>query len=258
MLVKITQHCMRGCSHCLEGSTPAGTHMTEETFLQALDFTGRVELLAWMAGCPRTLLLSGGECTDHPDFLRFLQITFDRGFIPFVLTHGMWLSDPEKRAAILRPEWKDLFVQVTYDPRFYPPPGPPHVEDPRITYIPALSNLLPLGRAGRRPDLHQLGVPWKKAPSSFNLRSATRHLGSIEKAILMLRQRTMTGQSGHCIPTVNNTGEVMAGESQNCFVIGTVRSTNAELTQALVDMKCDRCGLTKNLTHEQKQAIGAA
>jgi len=232
--------------------------MTEETFLQALEFTGRVELLAWMAGCPRTLLLSGGECTDHPDFVRFLELTISRGFFPMVLTHGMWLDNLELRAAILRPEWTNMVVQVTYDPRFYPPPGPPRIEDPRVVYIETLSGLLPLGRAGRRPDLHQLGVPWKKAPSSFNLRSAARHLGSIEQAILMLRQRTMSGLSGHCIPTVNNTGEVMAGETQNCYVIGTVHSTNAELTQALVDMQCNRCGLVKNLTSEQRQAIGEA
>ena len=38
--------------------------------------------------------------------------------------------------------------------------------------------------------------------------------------------------------------------------IGTVDSSNEELTRGLVEMRCNRCGLVDNLTPEQKRAIG--
>ena len=50
----------------------------------------------------------------------------------------------------------------------------------------------------------------------------------------------------------------MAGETRNCFVIGTVTSSTAELTAVLCNMgACNRCGLETNLTEMQRAAIGA-
>lgn len=259
MLIKVTNRCGAGCSHCFEDSTPSGSHMTAETFGRALDMTRRVEALAWKIGCPPSILLSGGECTEHPDIVKMIETVVAQRLLPVLLTNGMWLADKVMRDALLRPEWPHLFVQVTHDPRFYPSEPPPRIDDRRVHYVESLSVLMPLGRAARKKGgLLDLGVPSRKAPSSFNLRSMTRSLGGIEQAIAMMRSRVALGLSmaGHCTPTVSDTGDVMAGETRLCFKIGTVDSTNEELTRGLVEMRCNRCGLVDNLDLEHKRAIG--
>jgi hypothetical protein len=256
MLIVATNKCSAGCSHCLQSSTPAGVHMSEDTFLEALAMTERVESLAWAAGCPRVMVLSGGECTEHPLITRFCEHVLQRGMVVMLLSNGHFLGDKDLRESLLRPEWDRLFVQVTYDPRFYPH-APPVWEDKRIfpaTMIPAL---LPLGRA-KDAKKSLTGIPRKLAPSSFNLRSLARSLGSIEAAVAMLRTRSQQGLSGACIPAVSENGDITAGESRFCHVIGNVRSTNAQLTEGLLTMKCNTCGLVGNLSLAQQQAIGEA
>lgn len=252
MLIKVTNYCSMGCNHCMESSTPAGKHMTEETFLKALDLTRCLEEEAMSVGCPPRILLSGGECTEHPDFVRFLEIVVAQGFLPILITNGMFLADPDLRDAILRPEWPFLFVQVTNDPRFYPT-APPQWDDPRVIYIPTLTAMIQLGRfKGKTSEVRSMS-----APQSFNLRSLTRSFKDVRKAICVLRQRAMIGKSGNCSPNISDDGSLHAGETRNCWKIGNVDSTPKQITEALLTMgSCNRCGLETNLPLEHKRAIG--
>lgn len=239
-----------GCSHCMEDSTVAGQHMTRETFEAALDLTERVEAKAYAAGAPRHLLISGGECSEHPDFLAYFERALERRFAVTIITNGMWLGDEALRNAIVP---RALAVQVTNDPRFYPK-APPRIEMPRLLYVDALTTLVPLGRLGRKSGPHPL--PVKGSPSSFNVRSLTRSLGDIGEAVAMIRLRAMLGKSGHCAPSIGWDGGMYAGETINCFRIGDVRSTNLELSRAVCEMKCNACGLVDGLPDTHKAAIG--
>ena len=260
MLVKITNFCSLGCNHCMENSTPAGEHMTRATFLAALALTERLEGDAWRAGIPRRILVSGGEATEHPDVEWFLSTVIDGGYDVILITNGMWLDDPVLRAKILRPEWKRLMVQVTNDPRFYPkqPINVP-TDDSRVVYVPTLTILIPLGRMKpARAHSGKDGLPVRKGPTSFNLRSATRATGDVRIALTMLRARAAIGMSGNCSPSISSDGTIVAGETSNCFPVGNVHSTADQVTRALVSMSCNKCGLVDNLTQEQKLAIGEA
>jgi hypothetical protein len=252
MLIKVTNFCSMGCSHCMEDSTVQGGHMTRETFLRALDFTRRIEEPVWSVVAPR-ILLSGGECTEHPDFLWFLEEVERQRLHPLIITNGMWLSDAKLRDAILRPSRRNLLVQVTNDKRFYPH-QPVRVSDPRIVYVDSLTKLVPLGRLGRKRGPFPL--PMSKAPTSFNLRSLTRGMGSFASAVQALRIRAATGVSGNCTPNISETGDVLAGETRLCYKVGTVDSTDAELTAAVFNMRCNACGLVTNLPDSHKAAIG--
>jgi len=241
----------------MEDSTPKpDQHMTVEVFEKALNMTRRVEQMAWDMGCQPWILLSGGECTEHPQILDFIERTERRGWSVLLITNGSWLHDEHLRKEILRPG-RNVQCQITHDPRFYPMAPPPQVHDPRVTYVGTLTALIPLGRALRKKDISSKGVPMKAAPGSFNLRSFARSMGSIQKAVAMLRMRFMQGKSGACIPSVTHEGFVMAGETRSCFKIGDVDSGNEDLTSALISMRCNHCGLEDNLSPEQKQAIGA-
>ncbi len=253
MLIKVTNYCSMGCSHCMEDSTVAGKHMTEETFHKALSFTQEMEHIAWQSGAPPMILLSGGEATEHPDIVKFIAEVIKRDLKPVLITNGTFLADKELREAILRPEWTTLSLQVTNDPRFYPK-RIQKVEDERITYIDALNHTMSLGRfVGKKSDL-----PTKQWPASFNLRSMTIHFKDIRLALQMMRVRAAVGMSGHCSPNITNEGWVMAGETRNCFKIGTVESKAEELTKALTEMTCNKCGLEDNLSPAQKRAINAS
>ena len=260
MLIKITNFCSLGCNHCLEDSTVAGKHMTRETFLASLALTERLEGDAWRQGIPRRILISGGEATEHPDVEWFLTTVIDGGYEVILITNGMWLDDPVLRAKILRPEWNRLLVQVTNDPRFYPKqPTAVPTDDPRVVFVPTLTVLIPLGRM--KPDRVRSGrdgLPVRKGPTSFNLRSATRSLGDVRAALTMQRARAAIGLSGNCSPSISWDGTLVAGETSNCFPIGDVHSTAEQVTRALVSMQCNKCGLVDNLTQEQKLAIGEA
>lgn len=264
MLVKITNQCGAGCSHCMEESVPTAKgspapHMTAETFTRSLAFTKVMEHGAYQLGAPPLLLLSGGECTEHPRIAPFVAEALNEGFVVVLLTNGLWLADPAARRSLLRPEWSwpRVQFQVTHDPRFYPKPIT-RISDPRITYIPALTHLLPLGRAKRKANLSEdTGVPVKGAPTSFNLRSMTRSLGSFAAAVCMLRLRAAQGFSGHCSPSISHEGHVMAGETRSCWQIGNVENLDAQITAQVHAMgACNRCGLEENLPTAHRAAIG--
>ena len=231
--------------------------MSKDAFLAALALTERLEGLAWSRGVPRLLLLSGGEATEHPDVLWFLETARSHGYLVILITNGMWLDDPELRAKILRPDWPDLMVQVTNDPRFYPK-APKNVptDDPRVVFVPTLTVLVTLGRLKR--SRLPVSPPIRKGPTSFNVRSLTRSFGDVREALVMLRARAATGLSGHCAPSISSDGTIVAGETSNCFPIGDVHSSAEDVTRALMRMTCNKCGLVDNLTQEQKLAIGEA
>ncbi len=253
MLIKVTNKCSMGCNHCMEDSTPAGSHMSEDTFLRALDFAARMESPAWALGVPPMILLSGGECTEHPEIVRFIELVERRKYLPLLITNGMWLADRELRDAILTKN-RNIFVQVTNDTRYYPT-KPPVVHDDRITYVDSLTLLLPLGRLARKKG--EKALPVRKAPTLFNLRSATRALRSFSAAVCTMRTRAASGFSGHCAPSIADDGSVMIGETRNCWKIGTVDDTDETLTKAVLEMgACNRCGLEDNLAPEHRRAIG--
>ncbi len=257
MLLKITNTCLRGCSHCLEDSTGKLAHMTRATFTQALAFTWAIERQARTQTGYTLLLFSGGECTDHPDLLDLVAEAEVAGFTPVILTHGLWIGDPKRadfQAALLAKD-RRIFVQVTNDPRFYPQTRVPvQIEDPRVIYIPQIGgDLLPIGRSK--------GVATtKKGPGSFNFRSRVRATGCVERALVLHRTAALTGGQGHCSPSISHDGVLVAGESRFCHAVGDVsmigRAGFAEITRRIATMQCYNCGLVKNLNAEQRAAIG--
>ena len=254
MLIKVTNACKMGCIHCLEDATPAGSYMDLTLFQKALDFTERAECEALKAGIPTMVLLSGGECTDNPEILEMVKQVVDRKWIVMILTHGLWLDNETLRDTLLRDDWK-VVIQVTNDARFYPR-KPPHFKHPRVHYVNNLTLLSTIGRAAK-PNFDPKGLNPRISPSSFNFRSLVRYFNSVPEAIRMLRIRGALGKSGFCSPAVSHDGTVTAGESRFCFPIGTVNSSNEELTHAVLSMgSCNRCGQESPLGPEHRRAIG--
>ena len=255
MLIKITNSCAMGCSHCMENSLPSTDHMNLKTFMRALDFTERAECEVIKAGMPVMMMLSGGECTDNPLIIEMAHQVVKRGWVLTILTHGLWLDNVELRNELLRDDWKNVLIQVTNDDRYYPR-KPPKFEHPRVIYVDKLLVLSTIGRASR-PTFDSKGLDPRIAPGSFNFRSITRSCKSVPMAIKLLRARACLGLAGFCTPSVTHEGIVVAGESRLCYPIGTVDSSNEELTAAVLSMgSCNRCQQESALSPMHKHAIG--
>lgn len=254
MLVKATDQCSMRCTHCLENSLPdTGRHMTWETFRLALECTARVEGLARRVTGYNLLLLSGGECTEHPRILDMIDCAIQAGLLPVLISNGLFLADPVLSGEILS---RGLMVQVTNDARFYPR-QPRRIDHPKVTYVDALSAYIRLGR-GKSLNPQSTDLPARKYPGSFNLRSLVHAYRDVRLALVDHRARALTGAfGGHCTPTISWDGAFVVGESRFCSAVGTVDSSPEEITAGILGMgSCNRCGLESNLNREQKNAIG--
>lgn len=234
MLVRITNHCDMGCPHCMVEASPDGQHMTMGTFEKVIPFVLSVD---WPI-----IMLSGGEPTDHPDLLQMIDKAIAAGLKTLVLSNGKFVEDESLTKELLS---RDVMVQVTNDPEFYPR-AYPKVDHPKVTNIDKLILLSPFGRAVENKI--ECG---RQSPLCFNLRSATRAKRDLREGISLIRERGKM-----CTPSVNIDGSVSAGESPTCSTIGTVEDSNARLTNSVCQMRCSRCGLVEKLSFLHKNAIG--
>ena len=231
MLIRITNSCRMGCSHCMIDSTPSGTHMNPDVYGEALEFTSKYD--------PSLIFLSGGEPTDHPQFLDYLQQAkwyMSKGKVLYVLvaSNGMFLENESYTQEILK---IGVPFQITNDPRFYPK-RINKKEHMLLNYEDTIRLVTPMGRAltNKIPSTRQ-------SPMCFNLRSVCRNFDNLKGALTHLRS---AGKM--CSPSINVSGRIVAGESKSCFMIGNVRNTEEIILNNISNIQCGRCGLQENLT----------
>ena len=85
MMIQITNRCRMNCPYCMDDSRPDGGQMEESTFRNAIAFA--------LAGCDRHVVISGGECSEHPLMLDFCKLASQSGLAFSFCTNGMWLGD---------------------------------------------------------------------------------------------------------------------------------------------------------------------
>lgn len=229
MLVRITDYCTMGCAHCMINASKQGKHMDKKTFRDTLKFIKPIDLI---------LFLSGGEPTQHPEFLEFLEIVNDHGFDPeavLIMSNGTFLEDKTYTDKILDFGYR---IQVTNDSRFYPKTII-KIDHPLITYVDRINQVSPFGRALK----NRIPVT-QKYPECFNLRSIAYCKTTFSDVIDVLRILAKK----YCTPAINTDGSISAGETPFCGRIGTIYSTDEELMKGIRSLSCNNCGLDKNLT----------
>lgn len=231
MLIRLTNQCGMGCSHCLIDAKPKGDHIELDTFRDALEF-------AEYHNDPM-VLLSGGEPTEHPQVVELTHMAKARLPVVAVISNGMFLADKALSTALLD---TGASFQITHDPRFYPR-KPPRVDHPLLTYVDRVTQLDRLGRY--KGESERIG------PACFNLRSATREFRCFTAAVYFLRSQAQK----HCTPSIDPDGTIRAGESSLCHPIGTIWNTDAEITERILDHDCDRCGLHARLPDNFLKAV---
>jgi len=236
MLIRVTNKCTMQCVHCMIDAHPAGEHMSWAVFKKAVNFVQN-------CGPPHVLLLGGGEPSEHPDLMKFIQHAKRSFFDVLLLSNGefLWLK-PELRDRILPVVYA---VQVTNDVRFYSRKVEEY-KHPKVCYIDKLGMLSPHGRAvSNKLETN------RRSPECFNMRSMARFGASFEAA-----RRTLVERGKFCTPSINVDGSISAGESSSCSKVGAVYDKPDAVMEKLGKLKCQKCGLVNSLTAPERAAIG--
>lgn len=233
MLIRITNHCTMNCKHCMIDATPEGKHMSIKTFKDALQFSSKFD--------PYFLLISGGEPTDHPQFLEILRIAKEydeKILIKFVASNGLFLYNDKYIDDIID---LDIGFQITHDPEYYPK-SIKKIFHQLFQYEDKLRIISPFGRA----LTNNLKIT-SENPTCFNFRSVCNKSHSFAQSIRLLREIIKM-----CTPSINIDGSVVAGEAPSCYKIGTIYSSDEEIMHNINTMKCGKCNSHKNLQGQYK------
>lgn len=234
MLVRITEKCNMGCSHCMINAGPDGKHMEDTVYEQTLRF---IKIIGYPF-----IMLTGGEPTLHPSFIPFVEMAEKQKIKVLILSNGTFIENENLRNKIIAME---IPVQITNDPRFYPRKVPIW-KNKNFYYEDTVRQISPLHRAvTNKIEINRM------SPLCFNLRSICRTVKDFKKTIQELRLKVKM-----CTPSVNIDGSIAAGESNACSTFGTIYDNNLTLTNNLNNLKCGKCGLYKNLSPEYLEAIG--
>jgi len=213
-------------------------NMSEETFRQTLDFVQNIG--------NEPLFISGGEPTEHPQFFEFMDILLKQKFFVLVMPNGSWIDDEtfRKKVFSLLQTNENVSFQITNDKRYYPKQIP-KINHEKICYESQLRLISPFGRAitNNLPITTQF-------PFCFNLRSTINAFKNLQAAITYLRS-----SSKFCTPSINFDGSISAGESNQCYKIGNVSQSFEAITNQILNMHCNRCGLELNLNDSHKKTI---
>jgi hypothetical protein len=253
MLLKITESCHMGCTHCLDDAKPSNNHMTFRVFQDAISFFnqfGGVELI-----------ISGGEPTENPLWLEMLEYALKRchgstgtGICHITLaTNGMNISnsrDIQSMLILLMDRYNNLSIQVTHVDQYYPQEvdlSSSFFKCERVVVCTEIEGMYPIGRA------RDNNLPWQsKCSKCFNIRSSVRNLEDLNKATIMLNLK-----GKFCTPQVDIYGNIKLGESRLCPIASTIYKPTEQIINDICSFTCSYCDMVnQKLPELYLHAIG--
>lgn len=246
MMVKITEHCSMGCTHCMNAAMPNNVHMDFDTFKKAIRFQNKYGGIF--------LLLTGGEPTEHPQFQKFLEYALDNVNTPItVATNGIWMTEHEEYIRSLQDVYEErLMWQVSADPRYYPSPVNlmlPVFQLDSVVCSDKIGPIYPMGRAKENSIGH-----FNNASKCFNIRAVTRQM---TRANLLEIITTMNTKGYFCTPHIAVDGSIKVGESDLCPPCSHIDKDERQIKQDILDFRCHKCDEVNNkLPLEYRKLLG--
>lgn len=241
MLLKITEKCSMGCSHCMNSATENGEHMSLDTFKDAIDFIIRNNAY-------HSIIVSGGEPTEHPMFPFFMGYLLGEltkrnlKSMVTIATNGFWILESEenmKCAKNIAAGYKDVKFQfqVSTDTRYYPKKLDTTKriwrEEGFFLYKDCVQHMYPQGRAKEN------GYPYQAVSSKcFNVRALAKQLPypTIENVTMTL---ALNGK--FCTPAIRIDGGISLGESDLCPKCASIYDKEEDIIQKIKNFKCSKC-----------------
>lgn len=247
MMIKITEKCSMGCTHCMNNAMPNGNHMELETFKKAIEFQKKYG--------GSFCIITGGEPTEHPQFVSFIVYALENLKLCFitVTTNGTWMQyNADEVKSLHNLYGTRLLFQVTNDKRFYPTQinlSLPVFQYDNVLTCNQIAYIYPQGRALDN------NLEWEsKASKCFNIRSITHKIGykGLGNIIAMLAVK-----GKFCTPHISIDGYIKLGESDLCPNCSHIDKTEEEIINNILSFKCSKCNHINNkLPKEYRMAIG--
>ena len=247
MVIKITEKCSMGCSHCMNNALPTGKHMNFDTFKDVIKFQKQYG----GAFC----IISGGEPGEHPEFLDFLKYMLMNlpGVYITIATNGMWMNDKYNIISSLYDMYdKNLLFQVTTVDEYYPKKidlNNPVYHRPNVIICREIENMYGQGRAlTNHLEYHN------KCSRCMNLRLVA-HQCTVKNLGIALSMLAVKGL--FCTPTININGEIKLGESDLCPVCSSIYKSEQDIMNDILNFHCHQCDhINKNLSKQCLDIIG--
>lgn len=247
MLVVITDKCNLRCPHCMQRACPENHNMmSKEVFERTLD-------IAKALGS-RTISISGGEPTMHPDFVSFVEMALQRGFYVNLLTNGnLFRQDTSKQERIgmlSRNCISRLNIQVSSFKEYYEDYEEVHelykdnisrygligmsLADEDVTSI----KLIALGRCADNPVLKEKAISDNLHCSCLKVPLyLVQGMGSFENPLTNLEMMGVL-----CKPMIAPNGDIRMSESLQCPPIANVSDKLEEIKDKIFSFRpCGAC-----------------
>lgn len=244
MMIRITQRCTMGCTHCMNSAVATGNEMSLQTFDDALKFLRNNRL-------GQFLVITGGEPTEHSEFDAFMMhlIQFCRKYKCFkvvgITTNGEQIAkNPDRfikfvedsRGAV------ELTFQVSADKRYYPRRVEPHkrvFHQKGFIYIDnCVEQIYPQGRA------RDNGFQWSaKASKCYNVRAISHQMPCSLHEIVSILESKMK----FCTPVIDTEGNIKLGESDLCPAASSIYNPMKQIMEDIRRFKCSGCDMINDL-----------
>jgi len=238
MVLKITDICNMGCTHCLSDCTMT-SHikdlMDEDTLWHSIDFINKIK--------PFLLIVSGGEPCLHPDITKYIEILRNNikyTFAITIVTNGEWvLQNKDTVKDILSKNKSNPYIswQITTDKRYYPRQIDRTDDiwnvDGVILCEEPIQKVYPLGRALK----NNLGEDYK-CSQCYNFRSIVNQNSSYDFIDAI---KELESIQKFCHPCINTDGSLTLGESSLCKTVGTIYDSIYDLTEKTRKFSCKQC-----------------
>lgn len=247
MMIKITEKCSMGCTHCMNNASPNGSEMDFNTFKKALSFQEKY-------GGP-FCIITGGEPTEHISWIMFVMYALSQ--LPHVYftvtTNGVWMQSHFEEIENFNKSYGDrLIFQVTNDKRYYPihiDLSLPVFNLPNVFVCDEIEHIYPQGRALDN------NLEWEsKGSKCFNIRAFVhqRPFMGLQDAINFL------GMKGKfCTPHIDVNGNIKLGESDLCPICSNINKQEYEIITDILNFRCNLCNhVNKNLPEKYRKIIG--
>lgn len=246
MLFRITNHCSNGCPHCLNDCKPDDSHCTLETIHQFVKF--------FNSTTARTILIGGGEPTEHPRFFQYVNYickNIGKESIVLIATNGSFLSNKRKRNAFISLTKKHkILSQISAIPNLYPNASETESYYNRFKYkfkhVEFIATPTVIDKIGRAK-----GVNWdekfphlfqRRAPSCINLFATAYHHST--KSFNEILDTLENSKLNYCKPGIAPDGSIHAGESNECVKVGTIYDSLDTIFRNIKRQKpCHKCGI---------------
>lgn len=238
MLLKITEVCTMGCTHCGEECLSSGRDMSIETFLDTLEFIRKTK--------PRVIVVTGGEPIYHPNFFFIIEELQKIGTnINIIVTsNGLFLNNKELTKKVLE---LNIPIQITNDKRYYPK-SIPYIEHKNLDYVYEIQQIYPMGRA----ISNKIPIFNVKAPKCFNIRSIARTKKEFSFSDVI---KLLESYGKFCTPSITIDGIIKAGEFKGCNSIGSIYNSDEILLKNLRSLNCNNCGMEDILSSDMLRVI---